>query len=358
VIVVWSKPSIISRYVRSEANRANKRKVLIPVKIDAVEPPFGFEHIQSANLVEWLTNGGGALPARLKSSISRKFSTNTIEPPALGAPTLPPPPSSDEAGRSGVGDIKRVREEIHAVTAPEQKSAELDLTPQTKGVNVPYRPARIRVPLWVAASGGLGLVAGVFAWFSIGLNATSDYLYARLQTGPPSRMPTITRTPIVEQQPVPTTPLPPPEPTALDKLRTFLKPEIDQGLVEVLGTPAQPLVRITGRGMFASGNATVQASFKPLLDRIGLSLKDEPGPVKVVGYTDDQPFRSIAFPSNFQLSLARAQAALAILATTVGDASRLSAEGRADADPIAPNSTPEGRERNRRIEIVLTRQGS
>jgi type VI secretion system protein ImpK len=174
---------------------------------------------------------------------------------------------------------------------------------------------------------------------------------------PPTQMPTITRTPIVEPQPAPT-PLPPPEPTALDKLRAFLKPEIEQGLVEVIGTAAQPLVRITGRGMFASGSATVQPTFKPLLDRIGLALKEEAGPVKVIGYTDDQPIRTIAFPSNVQLSTARAQAASALLATSIGDASRLSAEGRADADPIAPNSTPEGRERNRRIEIVLTRQGS
>ena len=94
----------------------------------------------------------------------------------------------------------------------------------------------------------------------------------------------------------------------------------------------------------------------PLLDRIGLALKEEIGPVKVIGYTDDQPIRTIAFPSNFQLSLARADAASKIIATTIGDPKRLSAEGKADADPIAPNTTPEGRERNRRIEIVLIRQ--
>jgi len=213
------------------------------------------------------------------------------------------------------------------------------------------------VPLWVAASTGLGIVAGLFLWFSISLNAASDGIYGRLRDAPPTQMPTITRTPIVEPKPAPT-PLPPPEPTALDKLREFLKPEIDQGLVEVLGTPGQPLVRITGRGMFASGSATVQPTFKPLLDRIGLALKEESGTVRVIGYTDDQPIRTIAFPSNAQLSTARAQAASAIIATIVGDPSRLSSEGRADADPIAPNSTPEGRERNRRIEIVLNRQGA
>jgi type VI secretion system protein ImpK len=109
--------------------------------------------------------------------------------------------------------------------------------------------------------------------------------------------------------------------------------------------------------MFASGSATVTPSFKPLMDRIGLALKEEQGSVRVIGYTDDQPISTIAFPSNVQLSAARAKMASAMLAPSIGDASRLSAEGRADADPIAPNTTPEGRERNRRIEIVLNRQG-
>jgi type VI secretion system protein ImpK len=259
--------------------------------------------------------------------------------------------------RRGVGDINRIREETYAVIVRQQKAAEPDLAPHTKGIDAPYRPARFRLPLWVAASAGLGIVAGLFLWFSIGLNATSDDLYARLQTAPPSRMPTITRTPVVEPTPAPTPALPP-EPTVLDRLRKFLQPEIDQGLVEVTGTVGQPLVRITGRGMFPSGSATVNPSFKPLLDRIGLALKEEPGTVRVIGYTDDQPIRTIAFPSNFQLSTARAKEASAIIGASVGDPSRLTAEGRADADPIATNSTPEGRERNRRIEVVLNRQGA
>ena len=259
--------------------------------------------------------------------------------------------------RRGVGDINRIREETYAVISRQQKGAEPELAPHTKGIDAPYRPARIRVPLWVVASAGLGIVAGLFLWFSIGLNSSSDVLYARLQAAPPSHMPTITRTPIVEAQPAPTPPLPP-EPTVLDRLRKFLQPEIEQGLVEVTGTVGQPLVRITGRGMFPSGSATVQSGFKPLLDRIGLALKEEPGTVKVIGYTDDQPIRTIAFPSNFQLSTARAKEAGSLIATSMGDASRLSAEGRADADPIATNSTPEGRERNRRIEVLLNRQGA
>ena len=73
--------------------------------------------------------------------------------------------------RRGVGDINRIREETYAVIVRQQKAAEQDLAPHTKGVDAPYRPARFRLPLWVAASAGLGIVAGLFLWFSIGLNA-------------------------------------------------------------------------------------------------------------------------------------------------------------------------------------------
>lgn len=259
--------------------------------------------------------------------------------------------------RRGVGDINRIREETYAVIVRQKKPAEPALAPHTKGVNAPYRPARFVVPLWVAAAAGLGVIGALFLWFSISLNSESDTVYARLQGAPPDRMPTITRTPVVEPAPAIVVAPPPPEPSSLDKLRQFLKPEIDQKLVEVLGTPAQPLVRIIGRNMFASGSATLTPSFKPLLERIGLALKEENGPVKVIGYTDSEPIRTIAFPSNFQLSTARAQAASTIIGAALGEPSRITVEGRADADPIAPNATPEGRERNRRIEVVLTRQG-
>ena len=63
------------------------------------------------------------------------------------------------------------------------------------------------------------------------------------------------------------------------------------------------------------------------------------------------------FPSNFQLSAARAEAARAILRRTLGDPARITAEGRGESDPIASNATPEGREQNRRIEIILHRPG-
>ncbi len=254
----------------------------------------------------------------------------------------------------GPAEIDRIREETYAVITRQRAAVNAELSPHWTGVAAPYRPSRARVPLWVAASAGLAAVAGLFLWSSTGLNAKSDDLYARMLAAPPATMPAISRSPLIRPPP------PPPDlPSGtLDKLRAFLAPEIAQRLVSVVGTEAVPIVRIMNRGMFPSGSATVNPSYKALLERIGAALKEEPGQVQVVGYTDNQPIRTVAFPSNFTLSAARAQAARALILPAMGEAGRITAEGRADAEAIAPNATPEGREQNRRIEVVLRRQGA
>jgi type VI secretion system protein ImpK len=105
--------------------------------------------------------------------------------------------------------------------------------------------------------------------------------------------------------------------------------------------------------MFASGSGDLVDKFKPTLLRIGQAINEEPGAVLVTGHSDNVPIKSLRFPSNWHLSEARAQAVLKVLAQKVADPTRLTAEGKADSQPIAPNTTPEGREQNRRTEIVL-----
>jgi type VI secretion system protein ImpK len=116
-------------------------------------------------------------------------------------------------------------------------------------------------------------------------------------------------------------------------------------------------VRLKNRGMFASGSATIDSRFIPVISRLGAALKEEPGKIQVIGYTDNQPIKTVQFPSNYHLSAARAEAARSLLARALGDPTRISAEGRGEADPLDQNSTPEGREQNRRIEIILHRPG-
>ncbi|HEY4042873.1 MAG TPA: type IVB secretion system protein IcmH/DotU [Rhodopila sp.] len=253
----------------------------------------------------------------------------------------------------GPAEIDSLREEIYAAIASVRPPAEVELSPAWRGVDAPYRPARPRLPLWVAASAGLAVLGGLFVWLNFDLAAVSDAVYERALHTPPVTMPAIARSEPAQAPKVAAET----EPGALDRLKTFLQPEIAAGQVAVLGSQSTPILRLREAGLFGAGSAAVESGSVSLLERIGAALKGEAGPVQVVGYTDDQPIRTVRFPSNFQLSAARAGAAGAIVAETIGDRARLSTEGRADADPVAPNTTADGRAANRRIEIILHRQG-
>jgi type VI secretion system protein ImpK len=250
----------------------------------------------------------------------------------------------------GEGELERVRSEAHAAIVARRDAVGPELSGRWRGVAAPYRPGRGDLPVWVALAGGAALCGALLFWASTSLNAASDGLQAQALASLPSRMPQVARAGIVLPLPPPPTP---PEPTALDRLRASLQPDIDRRAVSLLGTAATPIIRIADHAMFASGGAVVQAASLPLLERISAALRNEGGSLRVVDYTDNQPVRSVQFPSNFQLSAARANAVRAIIARGVGNQARVSAEGRADADPIAPNTTAEGREQNRRTEIVL-----
>jgi type VI secretion system protein ImpK len=247
------------------------------------------------------------------------------------------------------GEVDRIREDLYTLIARQRAATDPALAPHWQGVNSPYKPARTVVPIWVMAAGALAIIGGLFIWFSSGLNAASDDTFTAMLNAPLTHMPAITRT--VPVRPPEVVVPPPPEP-----LYVFLKPEIDQGLVTVLGDHAMPIVRIRNKGMFPSGSATINTGYYNLLERIGNALKAEKGPVQVIGYTDNQPIHTVRFPSNFQLSTARADAARDLIVKALGDPGRVTSLGKADADPIASNATEEGRDQNRRIEVVLRRQ--
>jgi type VI secretion system protein ImpK len=162
--------------------------------------------------------------------------------------------------------------------------------------------------------------------------------------------------PVQVARPPPPRLLPPPPSQVVASLHRFLQPEIDAKLVIVSETPQMIEVRIFNRGMFALGSATVRPDFVSLLERIGEALNEEPGAVLVTGHTDNLPIHTVQFPSNFQLSVARAQAASAVMLHRLHDPKRLTVEGRADSQPIAGNDTEDGRAQNRRIDVILQRR--
>ncbi len=169
----------------------------------------------------------------------------------------------------GPAELDRMREDVYGIIARQRPKPDPELSPHWRGVTAPYRAARAELPIWVVGAAGLVVICGMYAWTLFGLNDGSDALFARTMAAPPAQMPVIVRAAPVQ---APAPPPPPAQPGALDKLRGFLQPEIEQGLVTVLGTEAAPVVRVRNRGMFAAGSSAVAAKFNPLLERIGQAL--------------------------------------------------------------------------------------
>ncbi len=138
-------------------------------------------------------------------------------------------------------------------------------------------------------------------------------------------------------------------------LAESLKGEIQAGKVELSELKGRMTVKMKDKILFSSGSAKLGREGQAALDKVAAALKDVQGKIiRVEGHTDSDPVdRSGPFPSNWELSLARAMAVVAHLETQGVDPSRLSAAGYGQHQPIAPNRTPEQKSANRRIEIVL-----
>jgi len=113
---------------------------------------------------------------------------------------------------------------------------------------------------------------------------------------------------------------------------------------------------LTDRVLFDSGSATLKPEATPLLGEISnLVNLDRSHPISVEGNTDDVPISTSEFPSNWELSVARATGVVRFMIGHGVAARRLEATGVAGERPIATNSTAGGRSRNRRVEIALLR---
>jgi type VI secretion system protein ImpK len=132
----------------------------------------------------------------------------------------------------------------------------------------------------------------------------------------------------------------------------LLAPQIKAGQVEVQDLADRSIIIVKGDGFFEPGGAVVASAVQPLLVRIGESLATLKGKVLITGHTDNQPIRTMRFPSNWHLSQERAAVVRTELGRLVAP-DRMQAEGRADTQPVADNTTPAGRSRNRRVEITL-----
>lgn len=119
----------------------------------------------------------------------------------------------------------------------------------------------------------------------------------------------------------------------------------------------RPVFVLSERITFAQGQADLLESFQPTLKRIATFIATQSGyRILVSGHSDDTPINTTAFPSNWELSSARAGGVVRFLCQNGVDPRNVSVRGYAEYAPLYANSSPENRQANRRVEITLTRE--
>lgn len=126
--------------------------------------------------------------------------------------------------------------------------------------------------------------------------------------------------------------------------------------VEVSFTAQYVKLTMNGGLLFDSGSAELKDDAKIIIDKVGVILEryGDAGTIEIEGHTDNVPIKSAQFPSNEELSSARALSVFYyLLDNTALNPLNLKHAGMGERVPIADNSTPEGRSRNRRVEILI-----
>ena len=245
----------------------------------------------------------------------------------------------------GAQELARIREGLYRTLRQVYGDFERELSPHWRGVHARHRPIRSSIALWTILAVTAALLVAGYLLFSTLLNGASDKTLEAIADAPPNG-------PVTLAVAAPA-PLPKVAAGNIDRLRAQLAPQIKAHEVEVLADGANLIVRVHNAGMFASGSATLTARYKPIIANIAQAVAAQKGDVEILGYTDNQPIHSARFPSNFELSLARAQA-VADVADDAIPRDRLRVNGRGATDPLQTNETPAGREANRRTEIVIS----
>jgi len=138
-----------------------------------------------------------------------------------------------------------------------------------------------------------------------------------------------------------------------DQIQVAMGDLIDKKLVTVRRTEQWLEIEIRTDLLFPSGVADVSAAAKPVLARVSAILKPFPNAIRIEGHTDNVPIATAAFPSNWQLSSARAASVVSLFMAQGVAPTRMSVAGFGEFYPAASNDSPEGRNRNRRVLVVV-----
>lgn len=213
-----------------------------------------------------------------------------------------------------------------------------------QGVSAPQRPGLHLPPLWSVAALAAALVVVALLGFQWRLASRAQPLLRELHALPAA----------LQAERAPVAGVDNAAPAAPARLAPLLQADVAAGALAVRDERLRSVLTLPADALFKGGGATLDSPRAPaLLGRVAQALRASPGQVNVIGHSDDATAASLQYPSAWHLSRARAQAVLDELARQGLPLTRLHAEGRADAEPVASGRSAEDRARNRRVEIEL-----
>jgi chemotaxis protein MotB len=127
--------------------------------------------------------------------------------------------------------------------------------------------------------------------------------------------------------------------------------------IDIEDTPEFTKITLRSDSFFESGRATINERTRLKLEMLGETLAGRGQRIRITGYTDSVPINTLQFPSNWELSAARAATVARTFIYMGLDSSLVAIEGRAENEPVAPNDSPYGRSLNRRVIILVDKTG-
>jgi type VI secretion system protein ImpK len=243
----------------------------------------------------------------------------------------------------GYEKLELVKDQAYKAIRSQRGAPARELSPKWRSEVVHSDALKTRLPLWVLSAVVAALLLGVYMTLNYQVNQYSDQVHRELNA-------------LVDWQPAYVSGQNGQPYQDAIRLQQLLQTEISRDMLQVIELPDRVRIRVGLHHLFTPGGVAINESFQPVISKIARALEGADGRILISGFTDDLPIFTSKYPSNWHLSLARANAMSDALAVGGQLHGRLWPEGRGEADPIAANDSPENRALNRRVEIDLLPQ--
>jgi type VI secretion system protein ImpK len=243
----------------------------------------------------------------------------------------------DERGHARLAEVQQ---DLYRKIRSGREVPPPELSLRWRGIENRRNPVIRYVPWWVVGAAALALVAVTFAFYYSRLGSAAAPVHAAL-----ARIGTEAFTDPTQAAP-----------SGGVRLKELLAREEARGAMTVEEQGGRTLITLAGRNLFASGSATLGSAHDETVRRLADALNQVPGRVLVVGHTDDQPLASLRYRDNFELSRERAVTVVKRLQRHIDNPARIEWTGAGPSEPrYRPETDPEHRSRNRRVEVIHVR---